>query len=95
MIVDTDFHLKIIRCAENRIMYNICKWVFEQIYLKYKPEYIRENRIKDAAQEHKILFEALKNRDAKKAASLLREHIRKGREHIVGSLLEHEKITLT
>ena len=35
MIKDTNFHLQMIRIAENKVMYNLSKIIFEQIYLKY------------------------------------------------------------
>jgi len=86
MIIDTNYHLEIIKCAENKVIYNICRLNFEQIYLKYRPEYLREKRLKAAAMEHKEIFEALKSRDVNKTRRLIKQHIRAGREHIVGSL---------
>ena len=94
MILDTNFHLKIIECAENKVIYNTSKLIFEQIYLKYRPEYMRDERLKKAAEEHVMIFEALKSRDAKKAKRLIQQHIKAGSEHIVGGLLEERNITL-
>jgi len=94
MIKDTDFHLRIVECAENKIIYNICKLILEQIYLKYRPEYMREPRLKEAAEEHNMILESLKKRDVRKARRLIKQHIKKGREHIVGSLLEDKSIVL-
>jgi len=92
MIKDTNFHLKIIECAENQVMYNICKWILEQIYLKYRPEYMREERLKKAAEEHRMLFQALKERDVRKTTRLLKQHCKNGREHIVGSLWQEPRV---
>ncbi len=86
MIKDTNFHLQMIRFAENKVIYNLCKLIFEQIYLKYRPEYMRDERLKEAAEEHRNLLMALKDRDVKKARRLIKQHIRNGREHVVGSL---------
>jgi DNA-binding GntR family transcriptional regulator len=94
LIIDTNFHLEIIKCAENKVIYNFCKLIFERIYLKYRPEYMREERLKEAAREHRMLFEALKNGDVKKTERLIKDHIRSGREHIVNSLWEDRNITL-
>jgi DNA-binding GntR family transcriptional regulator len=94
MIIDTNYHLKIIECSENKVIYNICKLIFEQIYLKYRPEYLRETRLREAAGEHKTLFEALKSRDVAKTRRLMKQHIRAGREHIVNSLWQDKNLTL-
>lgn len=88
MIIDTNFHLKIIECAGNKVIYNTSKMIFEQIYLKYRPEYMRDSRLNEAAREHKMLFEALKAGDVKKTRRLISQHIKSGSQHIVGSLLE-------
>ncbi len=94
MIKDTNFHLKMIEFAENKVIHNLCKRIFEQIYLKYRPEYMRDERIKEAAQEHRDLLNALKERDVRKAKRLIRQHIRKGRDHVVGSLWQDRNLEI-
>lgn len=86
MIRDTNFHLQMIEIAGNRVIYNLCKMIFEQIYLKYRPEYMRDERLKEAADEHQAILQALKERDTRKARQLIRQHIKDGKEHVVGSL---------
>ncbi|MBW1788044.1 MAG: GntR family transcriptional regulator [Deltaproteobacteria bacterium] len=94
MIKDTNFHLKIIECAENKVIYNLCRNIYEQIYLKYRPEYMRDDRLKEAADEHDMILEALKNKDEKRAAKLLRQHIRNARDHIAGGLWRDENFEI-
>lgn len=94
LIIDTNYHLEIIKCAENKVIYDFCKVIFERVYLKYRPEYMQEKRLKDAAKEHRLLFEALKNRDVQKTRRLIKNHIRAGREHIVGSLWQDRNMKL-
>lgn len=92
MIKDTNFHLKIIECAENKVVYNMCKLLLEQIYLKYRPEYMREPRLAKAAAEHETIMESLRKRDVRKTKRLVKQHIKRGREHVVSSLLEDKTI---
>jgi len=92
MIKDTNFHLKIIECAENKVVYNMCKLLLEQIYLKYRPEYMREPRLAKAAEEHETIMESLRKRDVRKTKRLVKQHIKRGREHVVSSLLEDKTI---
>jgi len=94
MLKDTNFHLAIIKAGENKVIYNLCKFIFEQIYLKYRPEYMRNDRLRDAAKEHRMLLEALKEKDVKKIRRLTRQHIKNGKEHIVGSLLEDKSFEI-
>ena len=51
-------------------------------------------RLKEAAEEHRMLLKALKEKDAKKTTRLLRQHIRNGREHVVGSLLQDKRLEI-
>lgn len=88
MIKDTNFHLQMIKIAGNKVIYNLSKVIFEQIYLKYRPEYMREQRIREAAEEHGALLEALKERDVRKTRRLIKQHIKNGRAHVAGSLWE-------
>jgi DNA-binding GntR family transcriptional regulator len=94
LIKDTNFHLKIVESAGNEVIYNLCKRVLEQIYLKYRPEYMREERIKEAEEEHRMLLNAMRDRDLKRAARLLKQHIHKGRDHIVGSLTQDKRLEI-
>jgi DNA-binding GntR family transcriptional regulator len=88
MIKDTNFHLHMIKIGGNKVIYNLSKVIFEQIYLKYRPGYMREERIKEAAEEHTALLEALKERDVRKTRRLIKQHIKNGRAHVAGSLWE-------
>ena len=86
MIKDTNFHLKLIGIAGNKVIYELSKMIFERIYLKYRPEYMRDERLKQAAEEHRGLVQALKERNVRKAKRLMRRHIENGMKHVVGSI---------
>ena len=83
MIKDTRFHLTIIDCAGSDVFSSTCGTIFEQIYLKYRPEYMNDARLKAAAEEHQTLLNALRERDVRKTKRLLKQHIKKGADHIV------------
>jgi DNA-binding GntR family transcriptional regulator len=68
--------------------------IFEQIYLKYRPGYMQEERIKEAAEEHTALLEALKERDVRKTRRLIKQHIKNGRAHVAGSLWKDRDVKL-
>jgi len=86
MLKDAQFHLKIVECSGHNVIYRLLEHIFEQITLKYRPEYLWEDRIKQVAKEHGAILKSLGEGDIKKTTKLLRTHIQKGREHIVRSL---------
>jgi len=88
MIKDLNFHLKIVECAENKVIHSTCRWIFEQIYLKYKSEIMLESRIKKASQEHGNILNALIDGDVERTRRLITDHIHKGRKHIVDSIFQ-------
>jgi DNA-binding GntR family transcriptional regulator len=90
MLKDAQFHLKIVECSGNTVIYRLLEHIFEQITLKYRPEYLWEDRIKEVAKEHAALLKSLREGDIKNTTNLLRSHIRKGKEHIVSSLQTYD-----
>ena len=83
---DTLFHLSIVECANNNVIYNLLKYIFEQVYLKYRPEYLSDARLKVCLGEHKVLLDTLAKGNVEETIVLVREHIRSGMEYIIGSI---------
>ncbi len=83
---DTFFHLMLIRYADNEVTYNLLKCVFEQIYLKYRLEYVRDDRIEVLLKEHRAILDSLIKGDVEEAIVCVRKHIRLGREYIIQSI---------
>lgn len=94
MIKDSKFHLKIIESAESQVFYNLCDMIFEQTYLKYRPEYMIAERSKMAAEEHRMILESLKEKDIKKTKKLIEQHIERGSKHIVSILWQDQNIEI-
>lgn len=86
MIRDAQFHLKIIEYAGNSVIYSILEDLFERIYLRYRPEYLWEDRIKEATMEHRAILKSLGEGDSKRTSSIIKKHIRKGMDHIIRNL---------
>lgn len=86
MIKDAQFHLKIVEVAGNRVIYGLLEDICERIYLRYKPEYLWEERIKEAAQEHEGIVVSLEQGDVRRAKSLIRRNIRHGMAYIIRHL---------
>ena len=86
ILKDAEFHLKIAESAKHEVIYNLLKTIFERIYLKYRPEYLGDDRISDVLKEHRSLLNALEDKDVEKAIRITKEHIRSGMEHVAASL---------
>ena len=86
ILEDTLFHLTIVRCADNDVINNLLKHVFEQVYLKYRPEYLTDDRIKVLIKEHRVLLDSLMKGNVEETMILVREHIRSGMEYIIQSI---------
>jgi DNA-binding GntR family transcriptional regulator len=94
MLKDAGFHLKIMECAGNKVIYGLLEHVLEQITLKYNPEYLWEYRIKEVSKEHREILESLSKGNVAETQELMRSHIRKGRDHVIGSLKAFRKIEI-
>ena len=83
MIRDAEFHLKIIEYAGNRTIYNLLEEIFENIYLRYRPEYLIEVRVKNAVSEHRAFLRSLEKGDVRETRSLLKKHIENGMHNVI------------
>jgi len=86
IIRDAQFHLKIAKFAHNNVIYRLLNGIFDEICLKYRPEYMGDERIAEAVQEHRRILNALEKRDVEKAVAMTKEHNKKGMEHVISSL---------
>ena len=94
ILKDAQFHLKIAEFADNSVIFRLLNGIFEEICLKYRPEYLGDQRIKEAAQEHRRILNALEKRDAEELIAMIKRHIRKGMEHVILSLRKYKGIIL-
>lgn len=83
---DTDLHLKIVKYAENKLIINLLSGIYERLYIKYRPEYLNEKRMKDAENEHEAILKAMEKRDVNTVKKILKRHIRGGKKHIIENL---------
>ena len=94
VLLDSQFHLNITEYARNEVIQKLLKGVFEQLYLKYRAEYLGDDRIKTVIREHRALLGALRKGDVEETLKIARKHIRNGMEHVVVSLHENKKLLM-
>ena len=97
ILLDVQFHLKIAEYSNNEVIYDLLNFIFERIYLKYRPEYTEymgSERLKQVIAEHRDILAALKEADVDKAILATRKHIRQGMAYVIASLGIHRRLEL-
>lgn len=88
VVTDVNFHIRLASQAGNGYIVRILVQTFERLTLKRRIEGYRSDRGEQANQEHRELIAALENNEAADAESILRHHIRRGRDALLNSLRE-------
>lgn len=86
MLTDASFHLTIARASGNQVVVDLLDTVMERIYLKYRSEYVGEERIAKVLKDHREMLKALSAKNTEKAIQLTREHIKSGMNYMIDSL---------
>lgn len=81
-IQDAKFHLEIIKFCKNDVIYDLLKEIYEQIYLRYKPQFFGIRRPTKAVKEHAELLKALSSKDVKEARRVIKYHIKLQSDHM-------------
>ena len=88
---DVDFHDLIYKATGNERLVQLLNNIREQMY-RYRVEYLKDEEIRSSLiQEHNQLWQALKDRDEKKAARITQEHIERQQEYILDNIMGSEK----
>lgn len=87
---DVAFHEVIYQAADNVILNQVLNNLREQIY-RYRVEYLKDEEMRNQlVKEHEMLYEAIKERDAKKAQEISFQHIENQRMGIIRSIQVEE-----
>jgi DNA-binding GntR family transcriptional regulator len=93
LVYDQDLHLEIARLAANETLTRALTQAFERIILKRRTDGLYDPaRGLSAHQEHTQIIEAMKRRDTAQAVAVLRAHIRRGKENVVGDLRQRQEL---
>jgi DNA-binding FadR family transcriptional regulator len=85
---DERFHLRLAECSRNPLMI----WLYRHIndirghaaWNRMKEMILTPERIRIYNEQHRRLFDAISHRDAESAANIVREHIEKARQDLLG-----------
>ncbi len=85
---NSQFHLSLVRCTKNHILENMAMSALDR---DQQPTYLGIGRQLDAANpsaEHHAIVDALQERDALKAQSIMYNHIYTGEKRIIDALMK-------
>jgi DNA-binding GntR family transcriptional regulator len=88
VIRDSQFHLKVAEYAHNDVIYCLLQEILERIYLRYKPQYLGEQRLKEALKEHREILNSLENGNLKEVRNVIRKHINHQLAYTVNYMLK-------
>ena len=92
---DRNFHMKIAQTVGNSTLTQLLNQMYDKLMFKSPMEHISKERRKEALAEHIEVLEMLKRKDGKKAARLMRKHIRVQRDYVLHNIKEREENTPT
>ena len=87
LLTDASFHLTIAKTSGNQIFADLLKTTMERIYLKYRPEYLWEERADKVLKQHRELLDAFKKKDVELAKKITSEHIQSGMNNMISTLM--------
>jgi len=81
-VLDTEFHLAILNMAGNKTLSHRYKDVCQKIFLRFRTEELRIERIEQICLEHDNLFEAVSLKDNDRAKEIIQMHHETSRESL-------------
>jgi DNA-binding GntR family transcriptional regulator len=93
LMYDQDVHLEIAQLAGNETLKNSLGHVFERIVLKRRTDGLYDAaRGVSAHQQHLKLLQAMEQRNVTEAVTIVRAHIRRGKENVLSDLKQRQAI---
>ena len=87
-IVDGEFHLALDKLANNEVIHHQLEEIYERIYLRYKPQYLGEQRLHEALKEHRAILTALENGNLKELGRIIKDHTTHQRDYTIQYMLK-------
>ena len=81
-IVDTEFHAGILDMVGNDILSSRYRDICQKIFLRFRTEDLRMNRILEIRDEHNEIFEAIYTRDVERSKELVKTHHNNSRKNL-------------
>jgi len=95
ILTDKKFHLEIAKMAGNNTLTQMLTQMYDKLIFKSPIEQISSKRSKEAIKEHTEILKTLEQKDGKKAAKIMRNHVRGQRDYVIQSIIAKQNSSQT
>jgi DNA-binding GntR family transcriptional regulator len=92
-ILDTEFHAGMIEMTGNAILAGRYRDICQKIFLRFRTEDLRVERIEKIVEEHEQIYEAVRIKDVARTKELLKTHNDKARKNLFSIIFQREQIS--
>ncbi len=92
--LDARFHLAISSLGGNEFINKLLKDIFEKLYLKYRSENISQTDPQRVLDEHRAVFEALRQKDVDRVVSAMRHHLDSSEQRFMDRLQTQKEVVM-
>jgi DNA-binding GntR family transcriptional regulator len=83
LLNEQDFHIIILEASKNKLLAETGKVILDRIWRTISVNFYESGRLIGAHDHHIGVFTAIKNNDSRRAAALIKKHIRFSKKHII------------
>jgi DNA-binding GntR family transcriptional regulator len=84
--LDALFHLKIAEMSGSSSLTRLLKQVLEHVYIRQRIDRASPKRLQEAPKEHQEIFEAILNKDIRKAKVIMKHHLQKAEKYAMEAM---------
>lgn len=93
-ILDTEFHAGMIEMTGNAILAGRYRDICQKIFLRFRTEDLRVERIKKIVEEHEQIYEAVRIKDVARTKELIKAHNNNARKNLFSIIFQREQISV-
>lgn len=92
-ILDTEFHAGMIEMTGNAILAMKYRDICQKIFLRFRTEDLRIERIQKIVEEHEQIYEAVRIKDVARTKELLKTHNANARKNLFSIIFQREQLS--
>jgi DNA-binding GntR family transcriptional regulator len=89
-LLDQEFHAYTIEIANIQGLGDYFRSIYEQLYLRITLKGLHHQRAQSVVREHRLLLDAIRQKDIDEASALLDQHFLSGKRYVFGQLFNDE-----
>ena len=89
--LDTEFHASVIGMIGNIFLVERYRDICQRIFLRFRTDDLKVERISEIVRQHDELFEAIQIRDVERAKALIRNHYADSKKNLFAIIFQKEE----